>query len=254
LKNGQGGEFRLVLPAGEAAVKKILFLTSLGVLLAFGLSGCAAPRGASDGAGIAKKVASAYGVDRFREVEAMRYTFNVVIGDKTIRRSWQWEPKMDRVTFFSAQGPVSYERKAVSAESPEELRKMDARFINDQYWLLFPYHLVWDEGVAVADAGEQALPLGGGSARRLVVTYPPSVGYTPGDVYELFVGGDDRIRQWVYRRDGVTEPTRMATWEDHRALGPLVVSLDHRVPDGKFRVWFTDVAVRLEGSQDWLRP
>ena len=87
-----------------------------------------------------------------------------------------------------------------------------------------------------------------------MVTYPPSVGYTPGDVYELFVGDDHRILQWVYRRGGALEPTRMATWEAHRTLGPLVVSLDHRVPDGTFRVWFTDVALRLAGSQEWLAP
>jgi hypothetical protein len=87
-----------------------------------------------------------------------------------------------------------------------------------------------------------------------VVTYPPSVGYTPGDVYELFVGEDKRIHQWVYRRGGAPEPTRTATWEDHRTLGPLVLSLDHKVPDGTFRVWFSEVALRLAGSPDWLTP
>lgn len=235
-------------------MKRTLLATCLGLFLLFGVSGCAGERGGPGATGIAQKVAAAYGVDGFHKIDGLRFTFNAAIGDKTVRRAWQWEPKSGRVTFFDPEGPVSFDRRTVSAASSEELRKLDAAFINDQYWLLFPLHLVWDEGVALANLGEHPLPLGGGSARRLVVTYPPSAGYTPGDVYELFVGGDDRIRQWVYRRGGAPESTRTATWEDHRAVGPLVLSLDHRVPDGKFRVWFSDVALRLEGRPDWLTP
>lgn len=235
-------------------MKRTLLATCLGLMLLIGVSGCAGERGGPGAAGIAQKVAAAYGVDGFHSIDGLRFTFNAAIGDKTVRRAWQWEPQSGRVTFFAPDGPVSFDRRTLSAASPEELRKLDAAFINDQYWLLFPLHLVWDEGVALADLGEHPLPLGGGSARRLVATYPPSVGYTPGDVYELFVGGDDRIRQWVYRRGGAPEPTRTATWEDHRAVGPLVLSLDHRVPDGTFRVWFSDVALRLEGRPDWLTP
>ncbi len=45
----------------------------------------------------------------------------------------------------------------------------------------------------------------------------------------------------------------MSTWEDHRRLGPLLMSLDHQGPDG-FRVWFSDVALMLQNGEDWLYP
>jgi hypothetical protein len=131
------------------------------------------------------------------------------------------------------------------------LKKVDAAFINDQYWLLFPFHLVWDQQTTVADVGRQPMPIGGQTARSVVVTYPPSGGCTPGDVYELFIGPDNRLIQWIYRKGGSIEPTRVATWQDFRKVGPLTLALDHQGPNADFRVRFSDVAVKLKGSDDW---
>ena len=73
------------------------------------------------------------------------------------------------------------------------------------------------------------------------------------ELCELFIDDDGLIAEWIYRRGGATTPTRMSTWEDHRRLGPLLVSLDHQGPDG-FRVWFSDVALMLRNGEDWLYP
>ena len=91
-----------------------------------------------------------------------------------------------------------------------------------------------------------------GSATRLIVTYPPTGGYTPGDVYELFVDKDHKVTHWIYRRGGSPKPTRITTWEDNKQLGPLTVSMNHTGSDGKFRLYFTDVAVKLTGSDQWI--
>ena len=72
---------------------------------------------------------------------------------------------------------------------------VDPGFFNDQYWLLLPFHLVWDAGGAVEDAGKQKLRVGKGSAEKVVLKYPSDVGYTPGDTWELYVGKDHRIRE-----------------------------------------------------------
>ena len=77
-------------------MKKYLFLLFLGGLLACGVAGCAGGRGASGDVGLARNVASAYGVDHFHTVTALRYTFNVVIGEKTIRRSHE-NPDVQRL-------------------------------------------------------------------------------------------------------------------------------------------------------------
>ena len=85
-----------------------------------------------------------------------------------------------------------------------------------------------------------------------MVTYPDAGGYTPGDTYELFVDDADRLAWWIYRPATDPDVSRAATWEDHRRVGPLLISLQHTDPDGRFRLWFTDVAVRLVGSEEFI--
>jgi hypothetical protein len=215
--------------------------------------GCAShTREAGDG--VRREIARQYGIDGFDQIEALRFTFNAQVGDKQVRRSWQWTPVSGEVAFRAASPSTAarFSHPLPAGSTDTDLRDLDAKFVNDRYWLLFPLHLVWDQAAEVEDHGRTRRPIGGGEARRIEVRYPPAGGYTPGDVYELFVGSDGRIVEWVYRRGGDPRPTRMSTWEVHRRLGPLVVSLDHRGPDG-FRVWFSDVAVRLKGQTDWIQ-
>ena len=209
------------------------------------------PTGAAD---IRSDIADSYGIASFDQVDEIRYTFNLKRGEKQAKRSWIWWPKGDRVEYWPGGDQtkaVRYSRSELSGSASDELKKVDAAFINDQYWLLFPFHLVWDRQTTVADVGRQPMPIGGQSARSVVVTYPPSGGYTPGDVYELFIGPDNRLIQWIYRKGGSVEPTLFATWQDYRKVGPLTLALDHRGPNTDFRVRFSDVAVKLKGSDRW---
>ncbi|HJY88098.1 MAG TPA: hypothetical protein VKE24_14790 [Candidatus Acidoferrales bacterium] len=206
---------------------------------------------------VRQHIAKAYGIQSWAQVEQLRFTFRVQRGKEQRSRSWMWEPKTDRVSFQGAdkQGkPVklTYLRSELNAQPTQELKEIDASFINDQYWLLFPFHLVWDRAAKVEDTGMHELPRGPGNGRRVVVTYPPNGGYTPGDVYELFVGEDGRIIQWAYHQGGAPKPTLAASWEENRHLGPLVVSLNHPSAKGDVRVWFTEVAVKLAGSERWI--
>jgi hypothetical protein len=228
-----------------------LIFLAVPVLGAVLLTACAGFRGQQN---LRMAVASAYGIEAFDRVEQIRFTFNVQLGEKRIRRSWKWEPREDRVTFIPEDGAPeqTYERGRMSDSEDPQVRELDARFINDQYWLLFPFHLVWDRQATVEDRGTAALPIGSGTARRLIVRYPAEGGYTPGDVYELFIGPDLLLRQWIYRKGGAAEPTRVSTWEEHRRLGPLVFSLDHKGETEAFRVWFTNVSLRLADSDQWI--
>jgi hypothetical protein len=85
-----------------------------------------------------------------------------------------------------------------------------------------------------------------------VVTYPPAGGYTPGDVYELYLDDRFRLTQWVYRRGGSEKPSRITTWEDHRRVDALTFSLNHQGEDQNFRVWFTNVGVKMIGVDSWM--
>lgn len=207
-------------------------------------------------ADVRQRIAAAHGIDHFDQVEQIQYTFNVKFGDKNISRSWIWEPKADKVTFKvgNSEEKVSYRRKELTDTSSEKLRKIDAWFINDNYWLLFPFRVAWDDRVKVEDIGSHPLPDGDGSGKCVVVIYPSTGGYTPGDVYELFLDNGYKLTHWVYLRGGAPEPRRSATWEDYRAVGPLTLSLMHRGAGGNFRLWFTDVGVKLVGASGWSNP
>jgi hypothetical protein len=205
-----------------------------------------------------EEVARACGIERFPEVEALRFTFNVKAGERRVTRVWMWEPGPDRVVELDETGTdtlAHYLRSELEGSGAESLRDVDAKFINDQYWLLFPFHLVWDEFESIdVGAGESPLPSGDGTARKIVVTYPPGVGYTPGDVYDLYVGDDDRIVEWAYHRGGSPEPKLEASWTDYRRVGPLTLSLTRPGIGSDFRVWFSDVAVRRRGAESWTGP
>ena len=222
-------------------------------LLTVSMAACAGPN-KERGRTTRQHIAESYGLQYFGEVEKIQYTFNVKIGEKQIKRFWIWEPHFDRVTFkgMDYQEAITYDRSEMVSTESNKLKKIDAWFINDNYWLLFPYHVAWDTNANVEDIGRQGLPMGDGKARCVVVTYPAAGGYTPGDVYDLYLDDQYRLTQWVYRHGGSEKPTRISTWDDHRKVGPLTISLNHQGEDQNFRVWFTNVGVKMVGADSWL--
>lgn len=229
---------------------KVLLITSL----LLGLSACAGHDQETRQMTLRERIGNAYGVHYFPQVEQIQYMFNARIGEKQISRFWVWEPKIDRVSFKGSnyQEAITYYRHDIDTTASSTLKKVDAWFINDNYWLLFPFHIVWDSDIAVEDIGRQNLPLGGDKARCVVITFPASGGYTPGDVYEIYLNDKSQVLQWVYRRGGSKEPTRITTWENYQQAGPLVLSLDHRTGDDSFRLWFTGVGVKLVDIDSWM--
>lgn len=212
---------------------------------------------------IAEQIAKAYGLDSFGQIEAIRYTFNLEVPSLKLKlsRTWTWEPKADRVTFEGKDKSgkpvkVTYVRSQISSQPDNVKNETDPGFVNDQYWLVFPFHTVWDTGASVEDKGMQKLPIGKGSAKQVIVKYPSNVGYTPGDTWELFVGGDNRVQQMVFHHGGSAKPnTVVVTWAGYKKAGPLVISTDHHGSfDGKpMTLTFSDVAVKVTGSDTWIK-
>ncbi len=214
--------------------------------------------GAALGPGLLERVARAHGLDGFDDVEAIRYTFRVSVGERSAAREWIWEPGTDHVSYRPADSDAPWTRYAradLGVGAPDSLREIDAAFINDQYWLLMPLHLAWDDFASVEVDSQRVEPPGGGApARRIVVRYPKSGGYTPGDAYEVFVDAADRMVAWIYHPGGGDDARAVCRWTDHRRVGPLTIAMDHPGVDGRFRVWFTGVAVKVRGSGEWVTP
>jgi hypothetical protein len=210
---------------------------------------------------IAEQTAKAYGLDAFGQVEGIRFTFNAELPNVKVARIWEWHPKTDTVSYEGKDKegtPVkaTYPRAQLANQSDAVKNDIDPSFINDSYWLLLPLHLVWDGGATVTTDGTQKLPLGNGSAEHIVMKYPSEGGYAPGDTWEFFVGPDKRVMEIVYRRGGPKKPAIvMASFADNKKAGPLLISTDHHgTADGNpVRVFLTDVAVKVAGSDNWIK-
>ncbi len=81
---------------------------------------------------IGEKIAQAYGVSGFGEIEELKFTFNIKWGEISASRSWVWLPKEDKVTYLGDGKPdskaITYNRKDLSDSGSESLREIDCPF------------------------------------------------------------------------------------------------------------------------------
>jgi hypothetical protein len=210
---------------------------------------------------IAEQMAKTYGLDSFGQIEGIRYTFNAELPGAKVSRTWEWNPKTDAVSYEGKDKegkPVkaTYQRSQLGNQSDAVKNQIDPAFINDQYWLLLPFHVIWDGSATVTDEGVHKMPIGNAAAEQVVMKYPSQGGgYAPGDTWELYAGADKRIEQMVYRRGGTKKPrVVIAKWADYKKAGPLLISTDHPgTADGKpVRISFSNVSVKLAGSENWI--
>jgi len=210
---------------------------------------------------IVEQIAKTYGLDSFGQIEAIRYTFNAQFPGVDVSHSWVWQPKTDQISYEGKDKDgkpvkVTYVETQLNGESAIVKDEIEPAFVNDEYDLLFPLHVYWDYSADVQDMGMQKLPLGKGSAKRVVVKYPSEGGgYTPGDTWELYVGSKDRVEAFIWRRGGPKKPSVViATWTGYKKAGPLLIATDRRgTADGKpVRAFFSNVSVKLVGSDTWV--
>jgi len=217
---------------------------------------------AQERAPVIENVAKAYGLDSYGKIEAIRYTWNGEIpGVFKVSHRWEWEPKSGKVTYEGKDKDgnpvkVTYDSSQLSSQSDQVKNEVEPAFVNDNYWLLFPFHAYWDKSATITDQGSKKLPIGAGSATLVTVKYPAEAGgYTPGDTWDLYVGKDNRVQAMVYHRGGDRKPSVVTqTWSGYKKAGPLLVSTEHRgTADGKpLHVSITDVAVKVTGSDKWM--
>lgn len=210
---------------------------------------------------ILEQVAKTYGLDSYGQIEAIRYTWNAQFPGVNVSRSWVWEPKTNKVSFEGKDKDgkplkVTYVRTELSSQPDAVKNEVDPSFLNDNYWLLFPFHAYWDTSATVTDQGMHKLPEGNGSAELVVVKYPNEGGYTPGDTWELYVGKNDRVEYFVFHHGGDKKPSLViATWVGYKKAGPLLISTEHRgTADGKpVHIFISNVSVKLTGSDTWMK-
>ena len=235
----------------------IIFLLASAVLL------LAATSWAQQRAPIIDQIAKTYGLDSWDKIEAIRYTWNGEIpGLFKVAHKWEWEPKTGKISYESTDKDgkpvkVAYDSSQLSTQSDEVKNQVEPAFVNDNYWLLFPFHAYWDKSATISDQGTKKLPVGAGSATLVSVKYPAEAGgYTPGDTWDLYVGKDHRVQAMVYHRGGDKKPSLVtASWTGYKKAGPLLFSTEHRgTADGKpLHIFLSDVSVKVTGSDQWMK-
>ncbi|MCH8169693.1 MAG: hypothetical protein IIB07_01000 [Bacteroidetes bacterium] len=198
----------------------------------------------------AKTVADKYGLENFSKVKSIAFTFNVQFKKNTRTRKWLWDVKNKTVTYWGPDKdgkPIEFQLKTDKKDKNKDEKVIDSRFINDQYWLLFPFHLIWDKKAIITDKGNRKAPISKKNTRCLIVQYPKDAGgYTPGDIFELYTGKDNLIQEWVYRPGGSTKTKFPISWENHKNFNGIIISTKHIGKARDFKLWFTDISVVLE--------
>jgi len=210
-----------------------------------------------------EQLAKTFGLDSWGQIDAVRYTFDLALPALKVKlsRTWTWEPKSGNVTYETTDKDgkpvkVSYNRSQLSSAPANVKDDIEPSFVNDNYWFIFPFHANWDTSANVTVKESQKLPIGNGTAKLVSVKYPAEVGgYTPGDTWDLYVGKDGRVLQFIYHRGGPKKPSNVTTtWTGYKMAGPLLVSTEHRgTADGTpFHLAFLNVAYKLTGSDTWV--
>ncbi|KAA1247153.1 hypothetical protein [Aquimarina sp. RZ0] len=188
---------------------------------------------------VAESIAYANGLEFWKKVSEIRFTFNVDRGKDHFERSWKWKPKTKDVTLYSTKDTISYNR----SEMDSILIDADQQFINDKFWLLAPYNLVWDTGTKITTKDIATAPISKERLQKLTILYNDKGGYTPGDAYDFYYDTDFRIKEWVFRKSNTPEPSMITTWEDYTDFNGIKIAKTHINKEGSLKVYFTNIKV-----------
>lgn len=192
-------------------------------------------------ASIMEKIAQANGYENWKNIEELRFTFNVDRDSSHFERKWIWNTRAHEVTGISLGDSAAYDRRAIDGS----LTKVDAAFINDKYWLLAPFQLLWDQQSFTYEHSEVATaPMSQKPMQKLTIVYGDEGGYTPGDAYDFYFGEDYLVKEWVFRKANQEEPSMVTSWEDYADYGGLKLAKTHKKPDENFSLYFTDIEVK----------
>ena len=188
----------------------------------------------------AEAIAYKNGFENWTNVSEINFTFNVDRGENHFERSWSWFPKSNDVTMIMGEDTLSYNRNTMDSIA----LKTDAGLINDKFWLLAPFNLVWDKGTTFSEKQNVIAPISKDTLNQLTVVYGNEGGYTPGDAYDFFFGKDFIIKEWVFRKGNDSLPSMTNTWEDYKDFNGIRLATMHKDSIGAFKLYFTNITLK----------
>ena len=185
-------------------------------------------------------IARANGFDQWEKVQEIKFTFNIDRDSSHYERSWNWKPKKDEIILTTSNDTIAYNRTNIDSVSI----RADQGFINDKYWLLAPFNLVWDQNSFTSSHEVKAIaPISNKEMQKLTIVYKNEGGYTPGDAYDFYFEGDFKIKEWVFREKNKPEPSLITSWEDYENFNGIQIAKTHQKNEGNWKLYFTNIEV-----------
>lgn len=192
---------------------------------------------------ILEKVATANGFQNWENVTELKFTFNVDRDTSHFERTWIWKPANNDITAITAESTLEYNWADMDSVAYET----NGGFINDKFWLLAPYQLIWDGDNITHEHNTKAeAPISKKTMQKLTIVYGNEGGYTPGDAYDFYFGDDLIVQEWVFRKANQPEPSMITSWEDYKDIGGLKIATMHKMPNSNFKLYFTGVEVKTD--------
>jgi hypothetical protein len=189
----------------------------------------------------AQQLAINSGIDHWKDVERIKFTFNVgKSGNIVMSRAWTWNPSTQEVQLIAKEDTIKYRR---NAQLDRVQTSTDRAFINDVYWLLPQFKLVWDKGTSITEQESQIAPISKDTLNQITILYKGDGGYTPGDAYDIYYDKDYNFKEWAYRKSNDAAITMATTFEDFETFNNITIAKNHRTLDGVTSINFTDIEI-----------
>lgn len=189
---------------------------------------------------VLEKIANAHGFQNWKNINELKFTFNVDRDTMHFERSWVWKPKTNDITSVTAKETIQYNWSSMDSVA----YKTNAGFINDKFWLLIPFQLMWDVDNINYEENQSIAPISQKSMQKLTIVYGNEGGYTPGDAYDLYFEEDFIIKEWVFRKSNQKEPSTTTTFEDYKVINGLNLAQVFKTADKNFKLYFTEVIAK----------
>ncbi|MBT8299021.1 MAG: hypothetical protein KJO52_11875 [Maribacter sp.] len=191
---------------------------------------------------LVEKVAYKSGFENWKKVNELQFTFYVDRDTSHFERTWIWEVNKNQITSITAEDTITYNRSKMDSVA----MKTNGGFINDKYWLMAPFNLIWDEGnYTFSHQEEEIAPLSKKPMHKLTIVYGSEGGYTPGDAYDFYFEDDYLIKEWVFRKGNQPEASLVTTWEDYAEINGLTLAKMRKNDEG-FKLYFTNIEVKTK--------
>lgn len=192
---------------------------------------------------IAEKIANAHGFENWDKVSNVKFSF--AVDRDTIKgnpRVWEWFPHKDSIILKTTEETFAYNQSKVDSS----LIRADRAFINDKFWFMVPFQLVWDSSATISETKLSKAPISGQSMQMISLTYPSEGGYTPGDAYDIYYDENYLIKEWTFRKGNSETPSLSTTFENYQDFNGIKIAIDHKQEGGNWNLNFSDVSITLK--------